>query len=116
MDENHRQNTYQSIHLGRIPLKDTRPRVLDAVKPRVPESAMPTVPESAMTTVPNKQESTTKDMEKLRVALPENYLQPMEAKSLVQLSKQPGSPLTKHIKGKFTYLSTDSIHKSLFCV
>jgi hypothetical protein len=117
------------MHLGRIPLTDTRPRDLDIAKPRSPDSAQPRSPNSAqprspnsaqprspdiakprspdiaLSMVPRKQESPTKDMEKLRVALPENYLQPTEAKMLVQLSRQPGSPLTKHAKGKVTFIS-----------
>ncbi|XP_011448475.3 uncharacterized protein [Magallana gigas] len=83
MDEDHRRNEYQSIHLGRI------------------SRILPGTEDSEGTE--DKQDSGAgekmKEGEKLRVALPENYLQPLEAKALVHLSQKMGPTPKTHLKG-----------------
>lgn len=85
MDEDHRRNEYQSIHLGRI------------------SRILPGTEDSEGTE--DKQDSGVgekmKEGEKLRVALPENYLQPLEAKALVHLSQKMGPTPKTHLKGKY---------------
>lgn len=85
MDKDHRRNEYQSIHLGRI------------------SQILPGTEDSEGTE--DKQDSGAgekmKEGEKLRVALPENYLQPLEAKALVHLSQKMGSTPRTHLKGKY---------------
>lgn len=85
MDNDHRRNEYQSIHLGRI------------------SQILPGTEDSEGTE--DKQDSGAgekmKEGEKLRVALPENYLQPLEAKALVHLSQKMGSTPKTHPKGKY---------------
>lgn len=85
MDKDHRRNEYQSIHLGRI------------------SQILPGTEDSEGTE--DKQDSGAgekmKEGEKLRVALPENYLQPLEAKALVHLSQKMGSTPKTHPKGKY---------------
>lgn len=85
MDKDHRRNEYQSIHLGRI------------------SQILPGTEDSEGTE--DKQDSGAgekmKKGEKLRVALPENYLQPLEAKALVHLSQKMGPTPKTHLKGKY---------------
>lgn len=85
MDKDHRRNEYQSIHLGRI------------------SQILPGTEDSEGTE--DKQDSRAREKmmegEKLRVALPENYLQPLEAKALVHLSQKMGSTPKTHLKGKY---------------
>lgn len=85
MDEDHRRNQYQSIHLGRI-------------SRRLPER------EDSEGTEGYQDRGAGEEMregEKLRVALPENYLQPLEAKALVHLSQKMGPTPKTHLKGKY---------------
>lgn len=89
MDDSHRQNPYQSIHLGRIPRRETDPQSRGGQDSAAAGAGV----------LKQGHEPGGEGNEKLVVALPENYLQPLEAKALVHASSKLGSPPNNHVKG-----------------